>query len=123
MKYNNNIILNMISSEFFSQVEEAALEFVWHLEAADLWDIFEEGADYAELDHIYSLRVPAYQSEHQEEAEYISGILEVSAFIKGYKNWEEENIPAGSKMCVFNMKFGFYASQNHYFDFFSEPVY
>jgi len=32
MKYNKNIVLNILSSEFFDQIEEYALECIWRLD-------------------------------------------------------------------------------------------
>ena len=98
MKYNKNIILNILSSKFFEQITEYTLECVWQLDESDLWNIFDEEAVCADLDNIDSLRVTDYSVHQDEESEHICGTLEVSAFITGYAHWDGENLYLGSRL-------------------------
>lgn len=116
MKYNKNIILNILSSNFYDQIKNFALECVWDLDETELYDIGYEGAEYADLDYIDKIRVMDYKVNQEKEKEYLSGILEVWAGIDGYIFEDEENtnIYTGSGLHVFGMTFGFWGSQDVY---------
>lgn len=116
MKYNKNIVLNILSSEFFKQIEEFIEQCVWELDGSELAHIIYEGADYAELDYIDGLRILDYDVWQEEENEHISGALEVSAVIDGYAYWEGEDIAVGFGFYTLGLTFEFLGYGDHYSD-------
>lgn len=116
MKYNKNIVLNILSSEFFEQIDEFVEQCVWELDGCELANIIYEGGDYAELDHIDGLWVLDYDVSQEEENEHISGTLEVSAVIDGYAYWEGEDIAVGSGFYTLGLAFEFLGFGDHYSD-------
>lgn len=110
MKYNKNIVLNILSSEFFEQIEEFIEQCVWKLDCSVL------AADYAELDYIDGLRVLDYDVSQEEESEHISGTLEVSTVIDEHAYWEGEDIVVGSDFYTLGLTFEFLGHGDHYSD-------
>ena len=123
MKYNENIVLDILSSEFFGEIEEYTLECIWQMTESDIWDIIDEGADYAELEYIDGLEVIDYEVKEEDETEYISGTLEVSACIDGYAHWDGEDINMGSGFCELDMSFGFLRCRDEYLNLELEYIY
>lgn len=123
MKYNKNIVLNILSSEFFDPIEEYTTECIWEMDGADLCRVFDMSVDYAELDYIDGLYVSDYDIEEDEEGECISGTLEVSAYIEGYVHWDGENVNVKNEIYEFVMYFQFYADGDEYSNLSLEHVY
>ena len=126
MKYNKNIVLNILSSEFFDQIEEYALECIWRLDESELYEIIEEDVDCAELDYIDELRIIEYDVREEEDMEYIEGILEVSAYIDGDSIWEDEeedeDLISGNGLYIMEMKFELSGCQGKYSDLELEQI-
>lgn len=116
MKYNKNIILYILSSEFFEQIEEFTMHCVWELGDSELCYMIDGGADYAELNYIEGLYVLDYEVVQEEENERIYGALEVSTSIDGYVHWEDKDIATGTGDYTLGLSFEFLNCGDYYSD-------
>ncbi len=92
MSYNKNIVLEMISSTFWDEIETFVEENVMDFEGEELMDIFSQPVDYALLDSIESMRILDFDTDKEEKNESISGTLQVVALVEGYVHWDGENV-------------------------------
>ena len=92
MSYNKNIVLEMISSTFWDEIETFVEENVMDFEGEELMDIFAQPVDYALLDSIESMSILDFDTDKEEENESISGTLQVVALVEGYVHWDGENV-------------------------------
>ncbi len=117
MRYNKNIILEILQSNFEDEIETFIDCYVMDLEAYELLRLFEHTADYAELGSINEMHVLDFRVEREEDEEIIDGIFFVQASIEGYAYWEHEHIYLGSEDAEFEFHFSFLARRNQYYSF------
>lgn len=119
MLYNKNIVLDILSSNFWDSIEDFTNGCVMDMSSIDLDGVFEYMTDYAALDSITEMKVTDYEAEKEEGdifKELISGILEVSADIEGYAHWDGEDILIDHGEVVLGFSFSFYAEKGEYTD-------
>lgn len=123
MNYNKNIILDILRSNFFEEIETFVTNYVLDLEENDLIMFFETSVDYAMLDYIEEISVVYYEVEKEEGQDNISGMINVIAEIDGYLHWDGEENFVGSNEIEIGIDFSFYEENNDFFDIELEDVY
>ncbi len=123
MKYNKNIILNILSSEFWDEIVEYAAECIWYLDEEELFRAFEDEVDFAELDNIEKMKVIDYEIEEDGDIERILGTLDIWSDLNGYVQWDGENISMGSALVTLGIAFSFSVENGVYSDLELEHVY
>ena len=107
MSYNKNIILEMLSSTFWDEIESFVERIVMDYKDDDLIDIFEQPTDYTLLDSIQAMRVLDFFTEQDDEKERIYGKLQIEASIEGYVHWDDEVEWLGDKEECIEVAFDF----------------
>lgn len=105
MLLNKNIILEILQSNFGSEVENMIESCIMNLEPEDLQTFFEYSVDYAFLDEIEDMCVTEYEAA-KEDGE-VCGILEVRALISGYTHWDGEDMHIDDGIILIGIGFCF----------------
>lgn len=118
MTYNNNIILNILQSNFWDEIEICVADYIISLDEFNLAENFDNIVDYAELDSINEMLVDSYEIklEAEEDREYISGIIEIECSIDGYVHWDRENIAIDKGIVNVGVQFSFCSEKDKYYD-------
>ncbi len=107
MKYNKNIILNILTDDFENEIAEYVLDCIWNLDGSDLYDAFESVIDYADLDYIDKISLIRYEVDEEKNEECIHGVIEIIAYIDGYVHWDGENMLMGGAPFMLGVEFSF----------------
>ena len=107
MSYNNNIVLEMLSSTFWDEIENFVEGLVMDFKDDYLWDIFEEPVDYALYDCIEAMKVLYFSTEQKDKTEEIFGRLQIETAIEGYVHWDGENEWVGDRNVCLEVTFDF----------------
>lgn len=116
MEYNYNIILEILRSAFWKEIEIYVKNYVLGLETDQLMDLFQTSLKFAMLHYIEEMGVADYEVGQQEEQKYISGTLNVTAEIDCFIDWDGEDEWDGTREIEIVIDFGFYEKGEKYFD-------
>ena len=125
MIYNNNIILNILQSEFWDEIEIYVAGCILDFDDWNSNDTFENIVDYAELDSIDEMVVDSYNIEENPDGvrEYISGMMEIRSYVDGYVHWDGEDMVVDSGEVSIGVQFSFYAEDDKYYNLELEHIY
>lgn len=123
MNYNKNIVLDILRSNFWDEIEKFVMDYVLDLENDELIEVFETLVDYAMLDYIEEMSVDCYEVEQEENKKNISGVLDVVANIDGYAHWDGEGNLIDDGEIEIGIGFRFYEEEEEYFDIVLEHLY
>ena len=122
MLYNNNIVLNILSTIFEKEIEDYVQDCVIEMDSQELEEYFEREVEYAILSFLRQIIVEDYKIEVRENQEIISGTLEVIGEMEGFCFWDEE-VPGERATLFLEVLYEFYAENGKYKDLYLEQLY
>lgn len=107
MLLNNNIVLEIIDSNFMDKVMECCEDAIMQMDDTDFMEYFDEDVENAYLDTIYGVNVEQYEDEESDGIQEVLGILELDVLVNGYVYWDGEDIHIGDAEMILGFSFSF----------------
>ena len=107
MLLNNNIVFEIIDTNFMDDVTACCEEAVLRMYEAELGDDFEDYADKACLNTIYDINVENYEDDEAAGVQTVEGLLEIAAMVNGYADWGDEAEYIGDADIILGFAFSF----------------
>ena len=117
MTFNNNIIQNIVETNFMEIVYDQVSSDIWDLSGSDANGLFARDADLVELDELLGLRVDEYKTDALEDGTHVIGYMTVLAAVDGTSRYDGEDVSVGSANVIMRYHFHFMARDDSYDDF------
>lgn len=114
MLFNQNIILEILKSNFAKEIKEFTDSFVMSLDASDLGEIFESTVDFAMLDSIEEMEIEDYITEEEENVQNVEGTFVIVVSLDGYERINEHSMFKETSITNFGIGFSFYVENKVY---------
>lgn len=110
MRFNSNIILEVLKSNFAEEITLYVHKCIGQLDEYDLSNIFESEADYALADFIEGIEVEDFSTEDENDGKKVEGTLEIIVSISGY----DDRTFIGTGNIILGIGFSFHVENEKY---------
>lgn len=116
MLFSDNIVLEILQSEFGDEIEEMAESYVMDLQPNEIRSIFSLPIDFAVVDEIVWTHIVEFFVENEDGMNIVSGELELLMVLDGYGHMDGENSCIDAGKTFLRMDFSFCEKENKFFD-------
>lgn len=117
MKFDKNTVLTIIEEHFWNELYNYIFDYVMNLDGDELFDLFENSVDYAELDEVNQLEVDNIEVEEDNDTLNVIGRILAEVSLDGYTYWDGENVCIGSVEHFIDFEFSFEVCDEKYSGF------
>ena len=124
MRFNHNIVQNIIEANFMEDVAERVSTDVWNMSGIHMDGLFERDVDLVDLDDLLGFRIDKFQVADWDNATHVAGIITVFVSVDGISRYDGEDITVGSADIPLRYRFFFTVQGGKYdeFELMSAPL-